>query len=111
MSAVADALASVVCPVTPNVPATPRRNAGDVVPIPTLPEDSTVRNDALEEEATVKIGLVCPPVPTTERSDVGVELPIPRRVLVLSQKKLALFCDTSPPVVINGIDPVVSPER
>ena len=52
-----------------------------------------------------------PAFPSTARVAVGVEVPTPRRVLVLSKKKLALFCDTSPPAVMNGTEPVVSPER
>jgi hypothetical protein len=51
--AVADALARVACPVTPNVPATPRRYAGVVEPIPTLPLAKIVKSDAPVEEATL----------------------------------------------------------
>jgi hypothetical protein len=105
VSPVVDAVVRVDCPVTPRVPATPRRKPGVEDPTPTLPLERTVRKDALDDEAIVKIELVAPAVPTTVRSAVGVEELIPRRVLVLSQKKLALFCDTSPEAPINGIDP------
>ena len=65
----------------------------------------------LDEDATVRSGVVCPPCPRTESVDEGVPVPIPRRVLVLSKKKLVLFCDTRPLVPINGTDPAVNPER
>jgi hypothetical protein len=32
---------------------------------------------------------------------------MPKRVLVLSQKNLELFCDIAPPVLANGIEPAV----
>ena len=51
---VVEALASVVCPVTPNDPATPRRYAGVVEPIPTLPLAKIVKSEAPVDEATLK---------------------------------------------------------
>ena len=105
VSPVVDAVASVVCPVTPRVPATPSKKPGVDDPTPTLPFERTVRKDWLDDEAIVKIGVVVPAVPKTVKSAIGVEDPIPKRVLVLSQKKLALFCDTRPEAPINGIDP------
>jgi hypothetical protein len=51
--AVAEALARVVCPVTPKVPATPRRKPGVVEPIPTFPLERIVKSDAPVEEATL----------------------------------------------------------
>ena len=55
-------------------------------------------------------GLV-PPEPRTERDAIGVEEPMPSLSLVLSKKKLALSCVSSPPVPINAIEPCVSPVR
>jgi hypothetical protein len=63
---------SVVCPVTPTVPATPRVYAGDVDPIPTLPLDATLNHCAPVEEAIVKRLLRDPAVPVSERRDDGV---------------------------------------
>ena len=45
VSPVVEAVASVVCPVTPRVPATERRKPGVELPIPTFPLASTVKND------------------------------------------------------------------
>ena len=56
---------------------------------------------------------VIPPVEEVleakESSELGVEVPRPKRVFVLSQKKLILFCAIAPPVDINGTDPEVRP--
>ena len=67
---------SVTAPVTPNVPATPKRYADDVVPTPTFPFARTF--------------IICEVVPTekrfvvpvaveeaTDNTEVGVEVPIP----------------------------------
>ena len=57
---------------------------------------------------------VIPPVvavdEANERIEAGVVVPRPSLELVLSQKRLELFCVIAPPVVINGIDPDVRPE-
>ena len=55
-------------------------------------------------------GLV-PPLPWTKSLAVGVVVPIATLALVLSKKRLALFWDTRPLVPMNGMEPVVSPER
>ena len=95
----------------PAVPWTVRRDVGVVEPIPRLPEDRSVKKDAPEDDATSMIEDVDPENPCKVRRAEGVDVPIPRRELVLSQKKLALFCERSPPVVTNGTDPAVSAER
>jgi hypothetical protein len=73
------------------------------------PDWETEKRVAPVEEDTRK-GLA-PVTPSTERVAIGVEVPTPSLVLVLSKKKLALFCATSPPVVTKGTDPAVRPER
>ena len=49
--------------------------------------------------------------PFTSSVESGEDVPIPSRPPILSQKKFELFSDTRPPVVINGIDPIVRPDR
>ncbi len=78
VSAVADAVVSDVCPLTPKVPIKPSVKAGVVDPIPTLPLDPILKSDTFEEDATVKsdaVGEV--DVPCTVKSDVGVDDPTP----------------------------------
>ena len=54
-------------------PATTRGTPGVEVPMPTLPLANTVRKEALEEEATVRIGRVgLVEEPSTTRLAVGV---------------------------------------
>jgi hypothetical protein len=48
-----------------------------VEPIPTFPFERTVRNAALDDEATVKIGVVAPEVPVIENFEPGVDEPTP----------------------------------
>jgi hypothetical protein len=88
VSDVADAVVRVVCPDTPRVPPTPRRNAGDVDPIPTLPLEPILKRAVFEEEATVKSAAVgADDVPCTVKSDVGVEDPTPTFPLAKILKK------------------------
>ena len=47
--------------------------------------------------------------PAIWRVDEGWEVPMPSRVLVLSQNKFALFCEKIPPVPTKGTEPEVSP--
>jgi hypothetical protein len=68
-----------------------------------------VRRGAPVEDA-IASGLV-PPVPLTEREAIGVEEPIPRRLLTSSKKKLVLSCVRSPLAPMNGTDPAVNPDR
>lgn len=101
---------TVESPENNDAPLTEKDDPGVVVPTPTFPFASTVNKLDPDEDATTN-GLVEPFNPRTERVAIGVPVPTPRRVLVLSKKKLALFCDTRPLVPINGTDPVVRPER
>ena len=126
MRAVAEAVVSVVFPATLSVCARVRPPVDEaeakkswppIVAAPVVeavervarPDWLTEKREAPVDEATTN-GLA-PATPLTERVAIGEEEPIPRRVLVLSQKKLALFCDTRPLVPMNGIEPAVSPER
>jgi hypothetical protein len=95
--------------VSPAWPVIESAEDGVEEPIPMLPLASIMKSDAPEDDATANGLLV--PAAFTESVATGVPVPIPRRVLVLSQKKLELFCERSPLVVTNGIDPAVSPER
>ncbi len=51
------------------------------------------------------------PDPLTERVADGVPVPIPRRVLTTSKKKLGLSCERRPPAPINGTEPWVRFEK
>jgi hypothetical protein len=73
---VADAVVRVVCPDTPRVPPTPRRNAGDVDPTPTLPLERMVKNEEPVEDATLN-GLRLP-APCTFRLNDDEEALTPR---------------------------------
>jgi hypothetical protein len=59
------------------VPPRERRAENDDVPTPTFPLERTVKSDAPDDNATVKILERDPPVPTTESLEYGVEDPIP----------------------------------
>ena len=65
--------------------------------------------DVAVEDAAVKKSAYTSPL--TASGAIGVDVPIPRRKFVLSQKNLELFCEKSPPAPMKGIDPKVSPER
>ena len=78
-------------PLIVTLPMTASLNSGVVVPIPTLPDEVTVKYCDPVEEATEKMLLVVPLCPCTTKLEFGVPEPIPRYLLVLSQKKLALF--------------------
>jgi hypothetical protein len=92
------------------LPAICRRSVGVVTPTPTLPFPKIVKSWEPEDDATAN-GLAVPATPRTERVAIGVEDPIPKRSFAASKKKLALSCDTSPLVPMNGMEPAVSPER
>ena len=79
-------------------------------PIPTFPLPRILNSCAPEDDATTN-GFCVPATQRTESVAIGVLVPTPKRLLVLSKKKLALFCDTSPPAPMNGTDPAVRPER
>ena len=65
---------------------------------------------ALDDDAITN-GLVFPSIPRTDSVAVGVPVPIPSLVLVLSQKKLELFCETSPFAPRKATDPWVNPVK
>src|SRR5579864_8392491 len=56
--------------------------------------------------------LVEAPLPCESvKSEAGVLVPMPNLLLVASQKKAALFCDSKPLVPINGTEPAVKVEN
>lgn len=50
----------------------------------------------------VAVNLAATTSPTTDRAAYGVVVPIPKRLLALSQTKLLLFCVKRPFVPTNG---------
>ncbi len=52
------------------------------------------------------------PLPwSSVKSEAGVLVPMPSLLLVASQKKAALFCESKPLAPINGTEPAVSDEN
>ena len=82
---------------------------GLLVPIPTSPSASTINlvdvPDGVEL-ATTNIGVVPSSVYSIDNLPHGLVVPIPRRLLVSSQKKLALSSVTALPEV-KSTDPAV----
>jgi hypothetical protein len=96
--------------VVPLIPITASVAIGEEVPTPTRPFEFIANIIAPDDEETAN-GLVAPLTPSTLKVESGVEVPTPNRVFVLSQKKFALFCEISPAVVTNGIEPTVNPVK
>jgi hypothetical protein len=93
----------------PGIPTIERVEEGVEDPIPMFPFWLTENNATPVDEATIN-GLT-PAEPITDSVAIGVPVPTPRRVLVLSKKRLALFCDIRPLAPMNGTDPAVRPDR
>ena len=101
-------VARVACPVTPRVPATPRRYPGVDDPIPTFPLAKTFKNDTPVDDATLRIAFVSPELPIIEtRDDVDV-VPIERAESHPEPINIAVSV-AEPPVIDPMLSPMVVP--
>ncbi len=89
--------ANIMLPAVVSAPQTLRRAKGDVVPMLTLPLFNMVKTDV--EALLVKFANTLAPVPEphTDSGADGVDVPIPRKLLVLSQKNFELAAKVPEP--------------
>jgi len=102
-----------VAPVSPLrlVMAPPLAVKVDIGIFRTRPLVMVSRLSALVEVPTCTPVSVNGLVATTWRAVAGAAVPIPSRLLAAFQNRLLLFCDSSPPVLMKGMDPTVSDDN
>ena len=107
MRAVAEAVASVACPVTPRVPVTPSVYPGVVEPIPTLPLERIVNIDTPVDDATLN-GLSAVDV-----DDCTLKAKVDDVALIPATVPLSRSVDVPSVVAVNHREakPNVPPER